>query len=380
MSEVVLHLAEADSAHDALWRKIGVGRIVRDKAEEDSLGRLIRDGTWPGIRRPANRTGFAAEVASASNEPWVDANGYLVEYWRSLDPGRPVWLAPAPPEREDVKFADHSLELALIEARLAGGNCVLRLPKAFSARLFAGESGAAAAWTRLGETVRWLRQQQSLFGLEPMPNITALVEPGLPTREIANLLHRRGASPYLQAAARALPTGHKAEALVGAGVKVLPPSVIEAVRSGAMLVWDQPAPTGAELSRQDSDRNFYTLGQGRVVSYTRRIADPSEFALDVIDLITHKRRAARIWNASSVIAAATRGPVAGEAILRLVNYGAQAREDVQAHVFGHYARALLLRPGQAPEPLKTARRGASTEVFLPVLERVAIVRFSNRGD
>jgi hypothetical protein len=377
MSEVVLHLPEAGGGHEALWQAIGVSRIVRDKAEEDALGRLVRDGTWPGVRRPANRTGFDAEVASASNEPWVDANGYLVEYWRSFDSVRPVWLAPSPPEREDVKFADHSLELALIEARLAGGNCVLRLPKTFSDRLFASEARAVAAWTRLGETVRWLRQHQSLFGLEPMPNITALVEPGMPTREIANLLCRRGASPYLLASASAMPPGHKATALVGAGLKALPSSVLAAVRAGSLLVWDQPAPVGAELSRQDVDRNFYTLGQGTVVSYTKRIADPSEFALDVIDLITHKRRATRIWNASSAIPAATRGPIAGEAILRLVNYGAQPREDVQAHVFGHYSRALLLRPAHSPLPLKTARRGSSTEVFLPLLERAAIVRFSN---
>jgi hypothetical protein len=377
MSEVVLHLSGPDSEHEQVWKSIGVERIVYERAEEDGLGRVVRDGTWPGIRRGANRRGFEAEVASASNEPWVDANGYLVEYWRSLDPGRAVWLGQSPPEREDVKFADHSIEVALVEARLAGGNFVLRLPKQFSERLFSGEKNAVAAWTRLGETVRWLREHEALFGLPPMPNIMAMVEPGMATREIANLLHRRGASPYLCAAASGLPAGQQAAAVVGAGLKTLPPSAFEAARAGAVLVVDQPAPAGATLTRQDTDRNIYALGQGRVVSYTRRIVDPSEFALDVIDLITHKRRATRIWNASTVIPAATVGPRPGEAILRLVNYGAQAREDVQAHIFGHYARAVLVRPGHPAQTLPTARRGGATEVFLPTLERVGIVRFSN---
>ena len=38
-----------------------------------------------------------------------------------------------------------------------------------------------------------------------------------------------------------------------------------------------------------SDRDYLALGKGQVVAYQRPIADPSEFALDVIDIITHKQ-------------------------------------------------------------------------------------------
>jgi hypothetical protein len=62
--------------------------------------------------------------------------------------------------------------------------------------------------------------------------------------------------------------------------------------------------------------------------------------------------------------------------MHVVNYGGSAREEVQVHIQGHFAKATLLRPEAAPLPLKTARRGPSTEVFLPTLERLATVRFS----
>ena len=47
----------------------------------------------------------------------------------------------------------------------------------------------------------------------------------------------------------------------------------------------------------------------RLSRIKRPIADPSEFALDVIDIITHKRRAVRTWNAPAVIASCR--PVSG---------------------------------------------------------------------
>ena len=91
--------------------------------------------------------------------------------------------------------------------------------------------------------------------------------------------------------------------------------------------------------------------KGQVVAYKRPVADPSEFALDVIDIITHRKRAVRTWNAPAVIALAT-----GEKLVHLVNYGSPIDMDVQTRVQGHFTKATLMRPDA--DPFRYRRRSA----------------------
>jgi hypothetical protein len=99
----------------------------------------------------------------------------------------------------------------------------------------------------------------------------------------------------------------------------------------------------------------------------------------MIDLVSHRRRPVRIWNAPAVIAFVTgcpRGaPLPGAALLHLVNYGSPMDSDFPARVQGHFSRATLVRPEAGPLPLKTARRGSTTEVFVPELLRLGVVVF-----
>ena len=127
---------------------------------------------------------------------------------------------------------------------------------------------------------------------------------------------------------------------------------------------------GLKQVRSEKDREYYALGKGQVVAYRRPIADPSEFALDVIDIITHKRRAVRIWNAPAVIALAT-----GGRLLHLINYGSPIDMDVQARIQGHFTKATLMRPDAAPVSLAPAKRGTMTEVQVPALKRLGVVVF-----
>jgi hypothetical protein len=122
--------------------------------------------------------------------------------------------------------------------------------------------------------------------------------------------------------------------------------------------------------RSQEDRDFYRLGRGQVVAYQKGIDDPSEFALDVIDILTHPRRAVRLWNAPAVIALAT-----GQGLLHCVNYGSPAGWDIQARILGTFTKATLVRPEAPSLPLKAVRRGATTEVTIPELRRLGVVVF-----
>ena len=212
-----------------------------------------------------------------------------------------------------------------------------------------------------------------------MPVITVLYDGRGLSRELANLLFRRNASPSIVTAPPA-PSPH-IKALVAASIT--PPdektkaAILAHASAGAIVVVDADwwQTSAAKTTKEEVDRVFFSLGKGQVVAYRKRIAEPSEFALDVIDLVTHRQRPLRLWNAPAIIGVASQGVRAG-AILTLLNYGVSVPEDIQAHVLGNYTRALMHMPGAAPVSLKVAKRVAMSEVFIPKLERACAIEFT----
>lgn len=353
---------------------------------ESDTGVVLTTGLWPGIRRPPTVKGRGDETASASREPWVDSNGYLAGYLRALYPKRAPVLGYLPEGLDGRVVPFDSLELALVESWTAGGNYLLAVEPNYRQALLSGDPKAASAWENLGRSAHWLREHIGLFRQPAIPIVTALVEPGAATAEIANLLYRRNVSPFLAPASDPpAPDARATLAVVAANLR--PPSpeitgrILAHAEAGSTVVtaglpsrawWQRP-----ELKpvRSEPDREFYSFGKGQVVAYKRPIVDPSEFALDVIDIITHKQRAVRLWNAPSVIALATVSPRKGERLLPLINYGAPIDTELQARVQGHFSKAQLLRPDAPPLTLPVAKRGSTTEVFVPELKRAGVVVF-----
>lgn len=362
--DLTIRWPESEPRPEELFRQAGIAKVIAGPPPG-----AVTEGLWPGVTREPTAAGRGDESASASREPWVDANGYLVQHHRATGSG-PVVLAYDPPKSGERVLPFGSVELGLVEARVNGGDFALTLDARYREALQKGDPKALAAWKSLGETARWLRQHESLFGLPALPAITMLAAND-ETKELANLMFRRGGSPALVARPPAQPGGILA--LVAAGVESVPEAAWEHARAGGTVVIDsKPDPSWAVL-RKDEDRTLYRLGRGQVMAYHERVQDSSEFALDVIDIVTHKRRAARLWNALATIPLATTAP--GGALLHAINYGAPVESEVQARVQGHFSRAALLRPGHAAQELKIARRGSTSEVFLPRLDVVATVRF-----
>jgi len=347
----------------------------------------IKAGVWPGAHAMAR--GGGAFVAGATSRAWVDANGYLIAWLRALYPERPSVLGYLPDHDAGIAagqvIAYDSLELALIDAWSAGGNYILAPDAAYRDALLAGQETALAAWKRMGRTARWLKQHRSLFLRPPAGTVTVLVEPGEATAEIANLLYRHSASPELISAARLpAPDPSRRAIVVAAGIRSdsadLGRALLAHARAGATVVTDNCGEKawwrvrGLNLARQFEDRELYTFGSGRVVAYKEEIADPGEFAQDVIDLAAG-RRPVRIWDMSAAIAVVSPDG-ARSATLRVVNYGSPARSETLVHVHGVFSSAKLSRPEGEPVSLRTYRRGPDTEVMLPALSRLAVVEFS----
>ena len=345
-------------------------------AAVDSL-ETLKAGLWPGIRSAGRRRSADGEVSSASSEPWVDSNGYLVACQRAT--GKSGLLAYSFGDAATRMVAFETLEIALAEAWMMGGNFALELEHRYLRDLRSADAKATAAWTKLGRTAAWLKKTAALFGRPAMPVITVLYDGRGLSRELANLLFRRNASPSIVTAPPA-PSPH-IKALVAASIT--PPdektkaAILAHASAGAIVVVDADwwQTSAAKTTKEEVDRVFFSLGKGQVVAYRKRIAEPSEFALDVIDLVTHRQRPLRLWNAPAIIGVASQGVRTG-AILTLLNYGVSVPEDIQAHVLGAYSRALMHMPGAAPVSLKVARRAAMSEVFIPKLERACAIDFT----
>lgn len=369
-----------------LPEQAGILPITGAQIQSLGLSSFATAGEWPGIRKPPTVDGRGDETASASREPWVDANGYRVGYLRAINPDQPTVLAYLPDKLGDRGVPFDTLELALIEAWTSGGNYILAVEPFYREALLRNDPKATTAWKQLGRTARWLRENIALFRQPSLPIVTALVDTGPATAEIANLLYRRNVAPALAAVtAIPAPDPQKRLALVAANLNPPGPELVERIMAHAaagstLITATAPARqwwrvAGLKQLRKEADRDYYSLGKGQVVAYRRLIADPSEFALDVIDIVTHKERAVRLWNAPAVIALATASPQPGERLLHLINYGSPIDVDVQVRVQGHFTKATLIRPDASPVPLQPSKRGSASEVQVPALKRLGVVKF-----
>ncbi|HXK01924.1 MAG TPA: hypothetical protein VMS37_05940 [Verrucomicrobiae bacterium] len=349
----------------------------------------VKAGVWPGARASA-RNSDGSFSGGASQHAWIDANGYLVAWTKALFPGRAPLLAYLPDSDAGIAKGQvipyDSLELALIDAWAAGGNYLLAPDAAYRDALLRGDPAAAAAWSQLGRTARWLKENHDLLRHPPLSTITVLVERGDTSAEIAALMFRQSASPELVSAERVpSPDPLRRPVVVAAGIHPpspeLGPLLLAHAGAGASLVvdgggasswWKVP---GLRATRQFEDRAFYALGAGRILVYQDSIVDPGDFALDVLDLAS-ARRPVRLWDASAVIAMVSRADPRSSLTLRLVNYGSPARGDIMAQVRGVYNSAVLLRPGEPSVTLRTCRRGENTDVLVPGFRRLALVVFT----
>jgi hypothetical protein len=387
----------ADPAFGDACAAVGVRAVPADAIRTATFEELpsvprgtpvaVEWGAWPGVHRQE------ADVASATRSLWIDTNGYRAAYLKALYPELATMLAYLPNADAGVS-ADRvvpfeTLELALVEAWVCGGNYVLALEARYREALLRGDQKAMAAWRSLGRTARWLREHASLFRQPTLPIVTVLVDASFMSFEVANLTYRQGVSPAFEPASNPPPPDPASRlVVVAAGLEAPPaaiaPRILAHAVAGATVVVDDLSDNawwrreGLARVKTQEDREFFTLGKGQVVAY-HQVEDPGELALDVVDLVTQARRPTRLWNCPGGVTMATAAPASGaasgRAALHVVNYSRPVDQPVLARIQGNFGSATLWRPDHPPLDVRVAKRGTQSEVAIPEMSSVAVAVF-----
>jgi len=350
---------------------------------------VLTAGLWPGVRAPPNVPGRGIEVASASREPWLDTNPYLIGYLRGIFPERAAVLGYRPDAAGGVSggraVPHESVEVALVEAFLAGGNFVISLPGDYRQALLAGDKGALAAWESFGRTARFLQERRERIQQPNRSRIAAAAGSLAESGEILNLMYRRNMFPVVHPADD-IPVidPSRFRAFVYANLSAPSAAALRRifgyVEAGGLLIaspQNRETPKwwmaeGAEKISSDTDRDHYTLGNGRIVAYHDPVLDPSEFALDAIDLVGVQTRDIRLWNAPTVVGSAVGADRSGARVL-LVNYDTPIDQGFPARIDGVFRRATVVELDGEQRSLKAVKRGEATEVWVDHMGRFALI-------
>lgn len=344
-------------------------------------------GQWPGIkpRDPA--------TASATEQPWVDSNLWLYAWLRAHFPGRPAVLGYRPDSSAgaspDRLLPPYTVEVALAEARAAGGNVILALPERYVRDLLAGKERARQDWAALARTAAFLKKHAAR--LSSPPGFRVLVLAGSPEQsgEVLNLLYRVNATPAVIAVER-LPEIDPERYPVAVAANLTPPApdqerLLAYVKAGGALLAAPEAGVerpwwhgrSGKAVREEEGRIICELGTGRLIAYREPVVDAYEFALDVLEALGWKTRDLRLWNADTVVGLLRRH--GGGLSLELIDYGTRWRRnqepDLLVEVHGAYRSALLEAPElKAPVRLDARVRRDRTEFELRDLRHFVTIQ------
>jgi hypothetical protein len=245
---------------------------------------------------------------------------------------------------------------------------------------------AVAAWQSLARTVRFVKENPESFRGRVESRVSVAAGSTEQSGELLNMMYRRNVTPEVFAS-RELAAWEpgRCRVLVAANIERPTPAgvrrVVEFAKAGGTVL-TAPAAAGEPAwwqdgslkpIRSDDERGTYALGKGQVVAYREPVADPSEFALDVIDAQGMRTRDLRIWAAESAIGLLNGAP-GGKKSVTLVNYGSPLEDwEFLVRVEGVFRKAVFREPGAAAVELRFTRRDTGTEINVDHLRRVAVI-------
>lgn len=324
---------------------------------------LAVKGAWPQARE-LSEMGI---TASASSQPWIDSNIWLVRSLRAAGDLRPVWISYAPRAKSAAEY-----QRAVADAAIAGGHWVLALDDGLRASLLRKQPAALEAWRRVGGCLKFYQEHADWREFLPQGPLGIVLDRGGSNPEIAdeylNLIARRQVPYRVIERARLGPAAIKG--LAGVLIAGLPAPtdaerkvLLAFAEEGGLVV--AGSSWGTEVPR---DQPFAEMpsGKGRIVVYRDDLPDPESVSRDMPDLL---RGALKVWffNTPSVLAYASSDASGERVLLQLLNYGRHPSEALTVRLAGEFRTARLFTPESAVTDLPMDKTGGRTEIFIPAV-------------
>jgi hypothetical protein len=268
----------------------------------------ITDGVWPGIAgRAAGAQRDTTAAGPTSNLPWLDSNGWFIQFGRAKTQ-TPLWIMFDPPGKGEVVPA-RSYQTAVCDVAVAGGQWVVSLDDAFRAGLAGKDASAKEAWAGLVSALSFFQKHPEWKTYKSMGALGVVSDFSGDNYdfggEILNALSRRD---FLCTAI--CDTGKALPSL--AGLKVIlradsqaPSAAVKAsllayVQQGGTLVTGSKwGASGVAGTSKSPNFNVRSLGKGRIAIAKEDTGDPWDFVTKAQAFISQADRTAKLFNASA---------------------------------------------------------------------------------
>ncbi|HTS30848.1 MAG TPA: hypothetical protein VMH81_33480 [Bryobacteraceae bacterium] len=318
------------------------------------------EGEWPGSRSLAEM----GIRAGPSSQPWICSNIWLVRSFRFTDAWRPVWVGypPAPAARPNYSRS-------VADAAVAGGRWIVTLDDGLRIRLRRHDATALAAWTRIGDFLRFAEEHAEWRSFVPYGKLGVITDTAAPddlASEYLKLLTRRQVPYRLVERSRLGETPFREfRALLAAGLAHLTETerrlLLGFAENGGLVVAGSAlgaVPPGQPLLER-------TLGKGRTILY--RDPDPETVARDMPEVLSLEEAGVIAFNVPSVITYASREPGGSRILVQLLNYSDTPARNITIRVSGHYHTARLFTPDSPAAVLAVGPGEGQSEVAIPSL-------------
>ena len=320
-----------------------------------------------GVRPSARDLAEMGVRATASAEPWIESNIWLVRALRSQNPSRPVWIDQPP----NPSAVGDSIR-CVADAAVAGGRWIAGLDDDLRVGLYRKEVEALKTWRSISAYLQFAEEHADWREFLPYGNLGILVDTAAEDTgfadEYLNLVARRQV-PYRLVARSSLGTAALAGFQALLAPTLAPPTEAErkilanfAEQGGLVMI----GPAWGNAPKEDVYAEVPT-GKGRVFVYKEDPPDPEGIARDMLELLPPELMGLSVFNVPSSIAYA--GTSGKRVLIQLLNYAGTPSIRVTVRFNGIFHSARLWTPENAPAQLTVRPTpNGRTEVSIPKLD------------
>ena len=317
---------------------------------------IVTGSLWPHVR------GFNEGGGSGpTGNSWVDSNGWLIRLAQAKTPGSAVWLAHAPPAKNQL-VTPEDYAIAIADARTWDGRWIVHLDDNLASRLASGDEKARTTWKMIADTTAWFEQNRPGPSMHPAARLGIVSDFRSPVfNDAVNLLARRQV-PFLATTPDRLDLlPLKSLNVVCTTAEPLPPALNEFAQQGMVI---RPFASPGETGKSSVTPRFVWSGANVAVAQARP-TDPYLLATDIHLLMTRRQDLVRLFNGSACVASYLAGSDA-TASVEVVNYtGRKGSSEIALQVLAPFKQARIVRPDGEPAALPVRRTSAGSEVDLP---------------